>query len=462
MNKSLSLILIMTSIKSFAIGESIGSKVLTVSTESTITTLDKTPKTLVNLFSNLNDEKKEQLIEHFSANIPLRYESIEHKYIGNLVKLKFENENGVYTEIPGGKAVLLSYNNSSIDSKGNLLHLNEPFNLTFADMIYLSGDFMSDPDHQIGISKNYAEGKINLLYNYDTYLNNPTVSYIPAIMKIIDREEYENKDNEANHKKLDIPFNDNLLFNCVTGGGCTYTSDIVLRPGYYGKVLLKMNDHFGDDAITSYKIGHQLALETALNAKDPKDLIQAYSYEAYVDHFMTDLFAGGHIRTQARKLSTYCRSPFLPNIITDKIGSVFIKTMHDKDNTNGVYVTGGDGDKWTAYGDSHLFIPENEYNVKTKIATALQTGLDQTFDTYRNRNEIRQKIEQDPTYKQKYITEKINLMLKTLPDVKATFEDIGSKSTPKLFEIRDNQLYEDGKETTCTKSFLRHWKDIIS
>ena len=53
-------------------------------------------------------------------------------------------------------------------------------------------------------------------------------------------------------------------------------------------------------------------------------------------------------------------------------------------------------------------------------------------------------------------------MLKTLPDIKATFEDVSSKSTPKLFEIRDNQLYEDGSETTCTTSFFRHWKDIIS
>ncbi len=69
-------------------------------------------------------------------------------------------------------------------------------------------------------------------------------------------------------------------------------------PGYLG--LSHINwDHFGEDAHTSYMVGHSVALQTA---KDKDDLFLAYAQNAFADHFLEDSFAAGHARTPRREL----------------------------------------------------------------------------------------------------------------------------------------------------------------
>lgn len=57
-------------------------------------------------------------------------------------------------------------------------------------------------------------------------------------------------------------------------------------------------DHFGDDALTAYSAGHEVALSKAYNG----NLERAYTMNAFADHFLEDLFAAGHVRTPRRLL----------------------------------------------------------------------------------------------------------------------------------------------------------------
>ena len=68
-------------------------------------------------------------------------------------------------------------------------------------------------------------------------------------------------------------------------------------PGYLG--LAKINwDHFGADARTAYNAGHRTALEAAVKG----DLEDAYTMNAFADHFLEDSFSAGHLRTPRRLL----------------------------------------------------------------------------------------------------------------------------------------------------------------
>jgi hypothetical protein len=68
-------------------------------------------------------------------------------------------------------------------------------------------------------------------------------------------------------------------------------------------------DHFGQDARTAYSTGHRVALLHAAKAspkmasdKRQKFLVEAYTMNAFADHFLEDQFASGHLRTPRRQL----------------------------------------------------------------------------------------------------------------------------------------------------------------
>ncbi|HEY6475715.1 MAG TPA: hypothetical protein VI456_03985 [Polyangia bacterium] len=73
----------------------------------------------------------------------------------------------------------------------------------------------------------------------------------------------------------------------------------------------------------------------------------AYGLNAAADHFLTDAFSGGHIRTPRDRL------------IGSAKGNVESKIFHDLDNQFGVRVINARGDTWVAYGDNYLDDPRN-------------------------------------------------------------------------------------------------------
>lgn len=81
------------------------------------------------------------------------------------------------------------------------------------------------------------------------------------------------------------------------------------KTGLYGTIALINFDHFGLDAIATYKAGHQVAIEIAQAAAKLSDkgaqqrkLNEAYLNDAAACHYLTDLFSTGHARTPRRAL----------------------------------------------------------------------------------------------------------------------------------------------------------------
>lgn len=77
----------------------------------------------------------------------------------------------------------------------------------------------------------------------------------------------------------------------------------------------------------------------------------ARGLNASADHFLTDAFSGGHIRTPRATL------------MGSAMGNIESKVLHDLDNEYGVEVTNPRGDPpWIAYGDDMLADPRNRRN----------------------------------------------------------------------------------------------------
>ena len=105
-------------------------------------------------------------------------------------------------------------------------------------------------------------------------------------------------------------------------------------------LLARVNyDHFNDinpqtgkysDVVLSYIACHQLAILIANDASKESDadtknkrLTQALEVNAFADHFLTDLFSAGHLRTPRRAFDTVCTA----NLVT---AGRLAKCMHDE------------------------------------------------------------------------------------------------------------------------------------
>lgn len=336
-----------------------------------------------------------------NSNEDLHYESPEHFLLGSGVKLKFSQSSE-----QGNQSNLLSIGLSNGSTQ----------KLSFAQLVYLAGDFMGDPSTQIG---GHSEdiNKRNFDINFRVMTSAPAKDYLPGIIKIVNEELQNNSKQIANHEPFDIPDEDNIRFNCVTGGGCNQVS-FLTNFGLYMKLASANYDHFGQDAIDSYLAGHRLALNLAQVAKSDDDLRIAYAYEAYADHFLTDLFASGHLRTPRRDIVTWCK--YTPQTVS----SFLTKVMHDQDNKNGIYITNQAGKSWKTYGDKELYINDNSVSLKQALLV-MQKSADQIYNVYRG------VINPDQAY---------NQAKQELPNLSATNRD--SRNAPPLFKLESGKIYE--------------------
>jgi len=114
-------------------------------------------------------------------------------------------------------------------------------------------------------------------------------------------------------------------------------------------------DHFGDDARTAYHRGHTAALEEAwmlaraAGVEQRAAVIQrALAKEFFALHFLTDLFAAGHVRTPRLALFNYVEKHLggaglfkfvgLQKWTVRKVAGLLAKAMHDEDNERGLLV----------------------------------------------------------------------------------------------------------------------------
>ncbi|QAY72031.1 phospholipase [Agromyces protaetiae] len=142
----------------------------------------------------------------------------------------------------------------------------------------------------------------------------------------------------------------------------------------YGELLYGNLDHFGDDARTAYRVGHRAAVEAASAATETSALLRAYAMNAFADHFLTDLFAAGHVRTPRRALAELPGAPI-------PASGLLALVMHDEDNRLGLDVTNARGDRWTAYGDAQELDARSARNRESAIE-AVQASVDDVFRAF--------------------------------------------------------------------------------
>lgn len=145
---------------------------------------------------------------------------------------------------------------------------------------------------------------------------------------------------------------------------------------HFASQPLGYGDH-GNEALTLYRAYHRRALKEAGEAGGSSDwagLHRALVVDAFACHFLTDLFASGHIRTPRRLLSERF------GLITG--GLVKALSMHGEDNRLGLWVTTRLATTprvvWRAYGDGALNKPEARIHA-TQIQEAVRLSTAEVF-----------------------------------------------------------------------------------
>ncbi len=152
-------------------------------------------------------------------------------------------------------------------------------------------------------------------------------------------------------------------------------------------LLIDNSDHFSKDAIDTYFIGHDYALSVAREAGQQKDLEKlklAYAIDAYTCHFLTDLFAAGHIRNQRGALESFLISQLgFSETVAKPLAGILTGAQHEKDGHDGLNVYNANGDHWRAYGDGSFFGPNNKEN-RDKVIQATQESVNEIYNAYLN------------------------------------------------------------------------------
>ena len=155
-----------------------------------------------------------------------------------------------------------------------------------------------------------------------------------------------------------------------------------------GELLIDNSDHFSKNAEEAYHIGHALAMSVAKEAgglSNLEGLKRAYAIDAFACHFLTDLFAAGHIRNQRGELESFLRSQLeFSEGNAKKLAGILTAAQHEKDGNEGLNVYNTRGDHWRAYGDGCFFTPQNERNKRHAIA-ATQQSVNEIHDAYLNK-----------------------------------------------------------------------------
>lgn len=148
------------------------------------------------------------------------------------------------------------------------------------------------------------------------------------------------------------------LIPLIRSSGTTTSQLQEATGGRYLALAEKNISHFsnvskGKRNIDVWRMMHKDAAMLAQQAAtDPKFANRAWGINAAADHFLTDAFSAGHLRTPRETL-----------LAQGALGNVESKILHDLDNTYGVEVTNDRGDApWIAYGDDNFSRLENATN----------------------------------------------------------------------------------------------------
>lgn len=298
-------------------------------------------------------------ITTFAITPNLGYEASEHTAAGDNVKLSFTPQD------PG--------------QSGILLHLPNGLTATYGEIVAM-GDFYGIIGKPISQGQTAAEQKARFTAVFNSFAQNPVaVTEAQQIIAVIHQEKTAVEEGIEKGEKPEDVFkrisnDNNKAWSCITGGDCS--DHWWLKPGRYVLLAAQDFDHFGADALISYHQGHELAIEQAILAHktgDRRQLEVAYAMNALANHFLSDRFAAGHIRTPRVAL---------PNNVTPSlVGTLLVTFMHDEENTYGFQVHNLRGNQWHCYGDRYYFKPINDTN-RALLLEAMQRSADQIFSAF--------------------------------------------------------------------------------
>lgn len=292
----------------------------------------------------------------------LRWEGAEHTYLGDQATLHFASGNTPAAKTP--------------------LHLPNGLALTYGQIVALGGDFFGLPDAPISDD---PKPPARFLAAFGTLANQAgAIADVPRILQIMQTEidavnQAIKQGKQPSTVYAALGDSLNKQYNVATGGGSVISD---LWPmGRFLQLALTNWDHFGTHAMAAYTMGHRAAMAQAIAARTAPDaaatrsqLELAYAMNAFADHFLTDLFSSGHLRTPREEL--YHATAFGPII-----GSHLAKFMHDEDSCWGLTVQNDLGRQWTAYGDKKLLDTVNTVNAGL-VEQAVQTSVDEIYDAY--------------------------------------------------------------------------------
>jgi len=283
-----------------------------------------------------------------------------------------------------GDNINLYFSSNDPGQKGMSLHLPDGLELTYGEMVSI-GDFYEIVGKPISKGNSESERQTRFMASFNSFAANVNaLKEAKQILEVIHKEKEtideaikKGEKPEDVYEKISPDLD--RQFNCITGGGCS-SSSWWLHPGRYLSLANEDYDHFGDNAWTSYKTGHELAMRVAAEAHasaDLKKLEIAYSMNAFACHFLSDRFAAGHIRTPRTELPDHTT----PNLT----GNLLSEYMHNEENAYGLHVHNQRGDHWSAYGDRYFYNAKNATHI-TILTEMMQASANQIFNAYQTGN----------------------------------------------------------------------------
>ncbi|WP_407320306.1 hypothetical protein UQW22_07590 [Isoptericola halotolerans] len=290
-------------------------------------------------------------------------EASEHRYVGDHVRL---THSGAPVKTRDGVVTV------QLDPTGPG---GLPETLTYGQVVALGGDFYGVPGEKpISDGATFADRERLFREAFDTLWRGDR-DELRAVLALMDEEwQAVVVDRPASPERVFGDLGDSLSYkwNEVTGGAPASEGAYGLwaKPGRFIRLAIANMDHFGADAEKAYLAGHAAACAMA-----PHDLNRALAMNAFADHFLTDLFASGHVRTPRRLLNDTAWTGE-GALSRQTIGGLLSRAMHGEENAVGLHVASGRKPHgWVAYGDRVELEPKAADNLAEAIK-ATQASFD--------------------------------------------------------------------------------------
>ncbi|PCH55533.1 MAG: hypothetical protein COC15_04215 [Legionellales bacterium] len=301
------------------------------------------------------------------------YEASEHFEIGNKGFNDFSEgvENALTQDMEG---YLLKDAEDLLQDKKKkwVFKFTDGLMLQPGHIVALAGDFYGVIGTPISSEKLYEEDK-EIEARFEDAYNTLCKADTKEVVKILKIIAQEHRVVEYARAKGYKPY---LAFSAIGNSG-NHKFARVSRYSNFAPSLLSSKymslakdnfDHFGDNARKAFRAGLNVARKTLdKRANEKDDKIRGKLYKdafcqlLFACHFLTDLFAAGHMRTPRRELRA------IKGIGATTAG-ILAKAMHDEENKSSLLVrSGGNRDVRKAYGDKCAFLAEQEPNYKEAI-----------------------------------------------------------------------------------------------